>query len=112
MRILIDECVDPRVKTLLLDHLVATVHEQGWGALGDGALLAAAQHLFDVLVTIDRKLEFQQNIAKFRIGLVVVRVPKNQLRYYQAIREELLWAIQRVQAGEVVHVDGLDRKLV
>jgi len=63
-----------------------------------------------VLVTIDRKLEFQQNVARFRIGVVVVRVPKNQLRYYQAIREELLWAIQRVQAGEVLHVDGIETR--
>jgi predicted nuclease of predicted toxin-antitoxin system len=110
VRVLIDECVDPRVKTLLLDHLVATVHDQGWGELGDGALLAAAQGEFDVLVTIDRKLEFQQNLAKLRIGVVVVRVPKNQFRYYQAIREELLWAIQRVQAGEVVHVDGIETR--
>ena len=92
--------------------MAATVHDQGWGALGDGALLATAQDAFDVLVTIDRKFEFQQNIAKFRIGLVVVRVPKNQLRYYQVIREELLWAIQRVRAGEVVHVDGLETRLV
>ncbi len=110
MRVLIDECVDPRVKTLLLDHLVATVHDRGWGALGDGALLEAAQDEFDVLVTIDSKLEFQQNVAKFRIGLVVVRVPKNQLRYYQVIREEMIWAIQGVQAGEVVHVDGIETR--
>jgi predicted nuclease of predicted toxin-antitoxin system len=110
VRVLIDECVDPRVKTLLLDHLAATVHDQGWGAFEDGALLAAAQDAFDVLVTIDRKLEFQQNVARFRIGLVVVRVTKNQLRYYQVIREELLWAIQRVQAGEVVHVDGVETR--
>jgi predicted nuclease of predicted toxin-antitoxin system len=110
VRVLIDECVDPRVKTLLLDHLASTVHDRGWAALEDGALLAAAEGEFDVLVTIDRKLEFQQNVAKFRIGVVVVRVPKNQLRYYQAIREELLWAIQRVQAGEVVHVDGIETR--
>jgi len=111
VRVLIDECVDPRVKTLLLDHLAATVHDQGWAAFEDGVLLAAAEREFDVLVTIDRKLEFQQNLAKFRIGVVVVRVPKNQLRYFQVIREELLWAIQRVQAGEVVHVDGVERRL-
>ena len=107
MRVLIDECVDPRVKTLLLDHQPATVHDQGWNALEDGALLAVAENEFDVFLTIDRKLEFQQNVAKFGIGVVVVRVPKNQLRYYQVIRKELLWAIQRVQAGEVVHVDGV-----
>jgi hypothetical protein len=110
VRVLIDECVDPRVKTLLLDHQPATVHDQGWGAFKDGALLAAAQEVFDVLVTIDRKLEFQQNLGQFRIGVVAVRVPKNQLRFYSAIREELLLAIQKVRSGEVVYVVGVESK--
>jgi hypothetical protein len=110
VRVLIDECVDPRVKTLLLDHQPATVHDQGWGAFDDGALLAAAQNKFEVLLTIDRKLAFQQNLAKFRIGVVVVRVPKNQLRYYRMIREKPLTAIHKVRAGEVLHVVGVESK--
>lgn len=104
MRVLIDECVDPRVKTLLSDHQPATVYDEGWGALEDGPLLAAAQEKFDVLVTIDRNLEFQQNLAKFRIGVVVVRVPKNQLSHYQAIKRELILAAEQVRPGEVIHV--------
>ena len=43
MRVLIDECVDPRVKQLLVDHKAATVHEQGWDTLEDGPLLSLAQ---------------------------------------------------------------------
>jgi predicted nuclease of predicted toxin-antitoxin system len=104
VRVLIDECVDPRVKTLLLDHQPATVHDEAWSALEDGALLTAAQEEFDVLVTIDRNLEFQQNLAKFRIEVVVVRVPKNQLRYYQMVQKELLLAVRQVRSGEVLHV--------
>ena len=104
MRVLIDECVDPRVKTLLFDHQPATVHDEGWGALEDGPLLTAAQEEFDVLVTIDRNLEFQQNLAKFRIGVVIVRVPKNQLSCYQMVQEELLLAVKQVRPGEVLHV--------
>ena len=78
MRVLIDECVDPRVKLLFGDHNAATVHEQGWDALEDGPLLTVAQKAFDVLVTIDGSIEFQQNLSKFQIGIVVVHVPKNQ----------------------------------
>jgi hypothetical protein len=43
MRVLIDECVDPRVKLLFGDHKVATVHEQSWDTLEDGPLLSAIQ---------------------------------------------------------------------
>ncbi len=104
MRVLIDECVDPRVKSLLTEHEALTVRDKGWDALEDGPLLALAQDEFDVLVTIDGNLEFQQNLAKLRIGLVVGHVPKNQLNHYQAIREELLRAIGRARPGLAVHV--------
>jgi predicted nuclease of predicted toxin-antitoxin system len=42
MRILVDECVDPRVKRLFADHETATVHEKRWDTLDDGSLLAVA----------------------------------------------------------------------
>ena len=54
MRLLIDECVDPRVKELFGDHDPATVHESGWDTLDDASLLELAQARFDVLLTIDR----------------------------------------------------------
>jgi predicted nuclease of predicted toxin-antitoxin system len=104
MRVLIDECVDPRVKPLLGEHTVATVHERGWDSLEDGPLLALAQQEFDVLVTIDGGLEYQQNLAKFQIGVVVVHVPKNQLAHYRAIQKEMLNAIERARPGEAIHV--------
>ncbi|HXA65748.1 MAG TPA: DUF5615 family PIN-like protein [Bryobacteraceae bacterium] len=104
MRVLIDECVDPRVTLLLGDHRVATVHEQRWDALEDGPLLAVAQEEFDVLVTIDGNLEFQQNLSKFKIGIVVVHVAKNQLAHYRVMQRDLLAAIEEVRPGEAFHV--------
>src|SRR5258708_20949776 len=95
MRILIDECVDPRVKPLFGDHSVATVHEQGWDSLEDGPLLTVAQKEFDVLVTIDGSLQHQQSLAKFQIAVVVVHVPKNQLPHYRSVPKELLTAIEK-----------------
>ena len=104
MRIVIDECVDPRVKGLFGDHTTVTVFERGWNSLDDGALLDAAQHEFDVLLTIDGGLEFQQNLAKFDIAVVVVRVSKNQLPQYTAKRTEILDAIARARPGAASHV--------
>ncbi|SRR6266404_8473370 len=104
MRILIDECVDPRVKQLFGDHTIATVHERGWDSLEDGPLLMLAQNEFDVLVTIDRGLEHQQNLARFQIGVVVVHVPKNQISYYRVIQMELWAAIEEVRPGAAIHV--------
>ena len=105
MRVLIDECIDPRVKLLFdgqIAHQVSTVHEQGWGALEDGPLLAVAQDEFDVLLTIDRGLEYQQNLSKLRMGVVVAHVPKNQLDQYSALLKELVNAIETAQPGRVI----------
>jgi|ERR1700733_11335632 len=104
MRVLIDECVDPRVKLLFGDHEVATVHEQGWDALEDGPLLSVAQREFDVLLTIDGSVEFQQNLSRFQIGVVVAHVPKNQMIHYRALQKELLQAVESVGPGEAIHV--------
>jgi predicted nuclease of predicted toxin-antitoxin system len=56
MRILLDECVDPRVKGLFKEHEVSTVQQMGWDQLTDGEILDRAQHTFDALVTIDQKI--------------------------------------------------------
>jgi len=104
MRILIDECVDPRVKALFAGHEAKTVHEMGWDQLKDGPLLRLAEQSFDVFITLDRNLEYQQNLSKLLLGVIVVRVPKNQMPYYIAAKVDLLAAIAQVQRGQVVHV--------
>ena len=107
MRILIDECVDPRVKVLFEDHQVATVQERGWEAQEDGPLLRLAQEQFDVFLTIDGNLEHQQNIGLLALGVVVVRVPKNQILYYRGIEKELLRAVETARPGQVIHVNAV-----
>ena len=77
MRILIDECVHAGVKGAFNGHAVKTVSEMGWRSSKDAPLLMVAQDQFDVFVTIDRSLERQQNLAKVRMGIVVVRVPSS-----------------------------------
>ncbi len=104
MRILIDECVDPRVKLLFPDHHAETVHDRDWDALEDRRLLELAQNEFDVFVTADRSVEFQQNIPKFSLAIVVVQVPKNQIGFYRILQNELLQAIEHSQPGTVTHV--------
>ena len=104
MRILIDECVDPRVRTLFPGHEARTVHDMGWDRLADGPLLELAEQSFDVMITIDRSLEYQQNLGKFRLGVVVVEVPKNQMRWYRAAQAKMLAAVERMEPGRAIHV--------
>lgn len=66
MRILIDECVDWRLLRDLPTHDVKTVRQMGWTETVNGALLTLAQDHFDVLVTTDKDLSFQQNVVRSR----------------------------------------------
>ena len=104
MRILLDECVNPRVKDAFPNHEVQTVTEMGWGGITNGKLMTLAQQSFDVFLTVDRNLEYQQNLAKLMLGLVVVTVPDNNIRYFKPIFPELLTAAESVRAGQVLHI--------
>jgi predicted nuclease of predicted toxin-antitoxin system len=72
MRILLDECVNPRVKEAFPDHEAKTVREMGWCGSTNGKLMSLGQQSFDAFVTVDQNLEHQQNLAKLTIGIVVV----------------------------------------
>jgi predicted nuclease of predicted toxin-antitoxin system len=67
MRILLDEDLPRRFADLLVGHQVSTVQRSGWSGIKNGQLLALAAPQFDVILTMDRNIEFQQNVAAFRL---------------------------------------------
>jgi len=74
MRVLLDENVDRLLKHLFDPKFqVMTVRERGWQGMKNGMLLRAAAEEFDAFVTMDRNLEFQQNLSKLNLAVVVVR---------------------------------------
>ena len=110
MRVLLDECVNPRVKDAFPQHEVQTVKGMGWGGITNGKLMALAQQSFDVFVTVDQNLEYQQNLAKLTLGLVVVAVPDNNIKYFRPIFSDLLKAVESVGSGQVIHIISPDFK--
>ena len=107
MRILIDECMNPRVRAAFANHHVKTVVEMGWGGITNGELPTRAEQSFDVLVTIDQNIEYQQNTNQRKLGFVVVKVPDNKIGYYEPIFVEMRNAAERVQPGKIVHVSRI-----
>lgn len=79
MRILLDECVDSR----LVEHLqgldVVTVVARGWGGVTNGRLLALAVVEFDVLITVDRNLSFQQHLPNHDIAVILLTARSNRI---------------------------------
>ena len=79
MHILIDECLPKKLKQELHRHTVFTVQEKGWSGLENGDLLRVAENEFDVWVTADKNVEYQQNLDRFDIAVVVLVASRNRL---------------------------------
>ncbi len=75
MKLLFDECVPRKVKFLFADggHECETVRDAGFSGKENGALLALAEGHFDVLVTIDRNIRYQQNMTGRNIAILIIR---------------------------------------
>ena len=77
MRVLLDECLDPRFSNLFKRHECVSVKAMGWLGKTNGELLEIASEEFDAFVTIDRQLPFQQNLQQFKLAIVVIREARN-----------------------------------
>jgi hypothetical protein len=78
VKVLLDECVDSRLAGHLGDVDVTTVAVHGRGGITNGKLLALAAAEFDVFVTVDRNLSFQQHLPKFDIAVVLLVAKTNR----------------------------------
>ena len=80
MRVLLDECIPRKLKRLLPQHEVITVPEVGMAGLKNGVLLKkASESGFEVFVTIDRNITFQQNMKNLPLELIVLHAKLNKL---------------------------------
>jgi predicted nuclease of predicted toxin-antitoxin system len=105
MRILIDECLNWRLGRALTGHYCVSVQKMGWSGLRNGRLLALAQEQFDVFLTGDRNLSFQQNTLEFRIAVVVLAAGSTQLHRTLPLMPKVLALLPALQPGQVVTVE-------
>jgi predicted nuclease of predicted toxin-antitoxin system len=110
VRVLLDECIPALLRKAFPGHAVQTVTEAGWRSGKDGPLLTYAQDRFDVFVTVDRKLETQNDLSQFRLGFIMARVPNNRLDGFEPIFEQLNTAAAKVRRGEIIHVASPELK--
>ena len=101
MRILLDENFPADFAKLLVKHDVSTVHSLGWSGVKNGELLRRADGVCEVFVTLDRSLEFQQNIKLLSFGVVVVRSTSNRMVDLAPHVSSILAAADSVMAGQV-----------
>lgn len=103
-RVLFDENLPRLLRRRLSEFDIRTVQEEGWGSFRNGDLLRRAEGKFDVFLTADRRLQYQQKLTAFGIGVVVIVTPRLQLAILERAVDSLRTAIQTVQPGELIRV--------
>jgi predicted nuclease of predicted toxin-antitoxin system len=98
MKILFDECVPWPMRRLLTDHDCLTVQHRGWAGVKNGELLRLAEAEFQLLITADRNLRYQQNLAGRQIS--ILQLSTNKLRPILTAAALIQTAVGAIQPGE------------
>jgi predicted nuclease of predicted toxin-antitoxin system len=104
MRILLDESLPRKLGEELYGHQVRTVQSLGWAGLKNGELLRRAGEQFDVLITGDQNLEFQQNPARVRIPVIVLIAANNRIETLRPLVPRLMEALAAVRPDQFMRV--------
>lgn len=107
MKILIDENLPRKLAGYLEDHECRTVVECGWSGKKNGELLALADPLFDVFLTLDKNLPYQQNLESVRVAVLIVRARSNRIQDLLPFLPQCLAALVAIQPRQVVRVGAL-----
>jgi hypothetical protein len=106
MKILLDECVTRHLKVLLSEHEVYTVREMNWSGIKNGKLLSlCVANSFEIFLTIDKNLRFQQNIVKHPIIVVVLNSVTSNLSELKEFIPVLKVKIPAFEKNKVYTID-------
>ena len=103
-RVLLDENIPRPLKSLLPGFDVSTVQELNWDQFTNGKLLDLADGKFDVFVTADKNVPFQQHMPARKIAVIVLRPKLNKLEFVKPLVGALISAIEKASPGNVVVV--------
>jgi len=105
MRILIDECMDERIRNALSGHDCQTARYAGLAGLNNGDLLTAAERGgFDVLLTVDHGISYQQNLQRREIAIIIFRAKSNRLKDLLPLVAPALVELESIKPGQIIHV--------
>jgi predicted nuclease of predicted toxin-antitoxin system len=100
-RVLLDEQLPRDLVRALKGVQADTVHDRHWDGLQNGELLRLASAEYDVFVTMDRNLPYQQNLGGLPLGIVLVRAPSNRLQHLRPLAAAIVAAINAARPGAV-----------
>ncbi len=106
MKVLLDECVPRKLRRELPEHEILTVTERGWSGIKNGNLLALAAPEFDVFLTVDQNLKYQQNLKNFSIGIILLVARNNRLKTLLPLMPEAREVLNRITEGDFIRIGG------
>lgn len=105
MKILLDECVTKKLKAHLTEFEVRTLNDMGWSGLRNGTLLkAAVEQEFDILLTVDKNLPYQQNMLRHNITVVVLDVKRNKISHLLEVLPLFKEQVSSFQKAQVYRI--------
>lgn len=106
MKVLLDECAPRKLKLFLTahGHYCRTAQEEGWSGIENGELLRRAEGRFDVLISIDKGLQYQQNPAGRKIAILIIRAKTNRLVDLEPHFPGCAQVLTTIRPGQVVEV--------
>jgi len=104
VKLLLDESLPRRLKSSFVGHETQTVPEMGWQGTKSGELIRLAAAEFDVFVTADQNLRYQQNLAGVDIGIIVLAALTTRLDDLRPLVPVALHAIASIRPGDLVRV--------
>lgn len=102
MKVILDENLPKPLKQALSGHSVTTVQEQGLSGTHNGALLARLEGVFDVFITADKNLRYQQNLSGRK--LAIVELPTNRLPLLRELFPRLKAVVESIAAGDYIQI--------
>jgi hypothetical protein len=106
MKILLDECVDQKLRLLFGDHECQTAAYAKLAGLKNGVLLAAAEAAsFEILITTDQEIPYQQNLEGLRISIIILCARTNRLADLEGLVPAVLFSLRSIEAGQVIRID-------
>ena len=107
MKVLLDECLPRKFKRDLTGHDVMMVPEAGWASIKDTPLLRLAETRFEVFVTADQNLQYQQNLRGTPLAIIVLVASNNLLETLRPLMPDAVTALQTIRPGDIVHIGAV-----
>jgi hypothetical protein len=104
MKLLLDECVPRRLKFGFAGHEILTIDEAGFKGLKNGNLIRAASGTFEVLITVDKNIQHQQNKEKLSIAILILSAKSNRYESLSPLIPEALKFLENIKIGEIITI--------